>query len=1089
MLILSGDVELNPGPKDNFLSLGHINARSLNIEDKFDEISLFITSKEIDLFGISETWLNNNSLTDNTCIPGYHPLFRKDRQNSRGGGVALFASEFLNVKRRSDLENDDLELLWVEIEIYNFTVFLAVCYRPPNDTLESTTHFLNAMQFSLDSIERNPNSLIVLLGDFNAHFDASDLTSSTHFGARLYYLFECNNLFQLIQEPTRITKDKSSILDLIITDAPSYFISTGTHSPPSNCDHNFIFAKMNFSRPKPQAFKRFIWDFKSVLPNDLNDDLIRTNWHELTSKNCDINVFYKEWFSIFKQCIEKHIPYKEVVIRPRDKEWMNCKVRSAIRKRNRLLKKFDRIKSIGNWNNYKQQRNLTTSLIRDAKANYYLKLNNDLSNPSLCKKKWWSTVKSLYNNKIHMSIPSLKENLCIITDAKQKADIFNAYFVSQATVADIERTIIPIADGAVGKILSTIQTSTNEIEIIISNLDPSKACGHDKIGNKIIKMCIPGLLAPLTMLCNRSLLSGEFPSDWKKANVIPLFKKDDRQNKTNYRPVSLLPSLSKILEKVVFTSLYKFLLNINFLNPLQSGFRPGDSTVNQLIYLVHLIYEALELGKEVRMVFLDISKAFDRVWHKGLLYKLEKIGIRDPLLKWFRSYLSDRQQRVVIESQESEWLEIRAGVPQGSVLGPLLFLIYINDITNTIYNQCLLYADDTSLLTVVEDPFQSASSLNSDLRKIHTWSVDWQVTMNSSKTNSMILSAKRSRLPHPPLFLNGNVINEVSSHTHLGLTLSSNMSWQNHVLYIYHKASKRLHMLKGLKYKVSRDTLAILYKSMIRSVVEYADCVWDGCSDELSQLLESIQYESAIVVSGALKGTSKQKVLAELGWENLKTRRLIHKLLLFYKIVNGHTPSFLRDILPSKVKEKSRFSLRKGDNFSPFIVRSERFKYSFFPSSVSLWNKLDTDVRNLDSFNLFKKTLKYFFHPYEYNKILSISLTRYASILHTRLRLGACALNSYLFQINRCTSRDCLCQQGVVETVEHFLLICPRYAAQRQSLLASAAQLIPVWPTLSSKVKFNILLVGSKNLTFEQNKTLFFAVQNYIISTKRFSIN
>jgi len=198
--------------------------------------------------------------------------------------------------------------------------------------------------------------------------------------------------------------------------------------------------------------------------------------------------------------------------------------------------------------------------------------------------------------------------------------------------------------------------------------------------------------------------------------------------------VSLLPSLSKVMEKVVFSKLYQFLLDTNFLNPMQSGFRPGDSTVNQLVYIVHLIYKALDPGKEVRMVFLDISKAFDRVWHKGLLYKLQLLGIRDPLLQWFRSYLYDRHQRVVNDGYNSEWLQIEAGVPQGSVLGPLLFLIYINDITHSLSNKCLLYADDTSLFRVVDDPVHSALSLNSDLCKISEWSAEWQVTMNSDKT-------------------------------------------------------------------------------------------------------------------------------------------------------------------------------------------------------------------------------------------------------------------------------------------------------------------------------------------------------------------
>ena len=213
-------------------------------------------------------------------------------------------------------------------------------------------------------------------------------------------------------------------------------------------------------------------------------------------------------------------------------------------------------------------------------------------------------------------------------------------------------------------------------------------------------------------------------------------------------------SISKICEKIVFIRLYNFLLEIHFLNLFQSGFRPGDSTVNQLVFIVHKIYEALEQGKEARMVFLDISKAFDKVWHKGLLRKLESLGVRDPLLKWIRSYLSDRMQRVFIEGQSSDWDRVEAGVPHGSVLGPLLFLIYINDITCDLQSDSFIYADDTSLLEVVDDPTFSAVSLNNDLERINAWTRDWLVTINPSKTKSIIFSVKRVKPSHPDLYFN-----------------------------------------------------------------------------------------------------------------------------------------------------------------------------------------------------------------------------------------------------------------------------------------------------------------------------------------------
>ena len=341
---------------------------------------------------------------------------------------------------------------------------------------------------------------------------------------------------------------------------------------------------------------------------------------------------------------------------------------------------------------------------------------------------------------------------------------------------------------------------------------------------------------------------------WKFANVIPIFKKNDGQDKLNYRPVLLLTCLSKICEKIVFIRLYNFLLEIKFLTPFQSGFRPGDSTTNQLILITHKIYEALEQGKEVRMVFLDIRKAIDKVWHRGLLLKLERLGVRDPLLKWFRSYLTGRKQRVIIDGQSSDWRQIEAGVPQCSVLGPLLFILMT---LLQMFNLILFFMPmhDTSLLEIVDDPALTSAKLNNDLELINIWTKKWLVTINPDKTKSMIFSVKCQKPLHPQLKYDNKAIESVSNHKHLGVTLSSNLSWRAHVFNIYERASKRLNYFKGLKFRINREALNQLYKALIRPVLEYAaDVIWDNCSLSECDLIESVQYESARVVTGAMRG-------------------------------------------------------------------------------------------------------------------------------------------------------------------------------------------------------------------------------------------
>ena len=1083
------DVEINPGPgRSLFLKLGHLNVRSLNVVDKFEEIASIILNEDFKIFALSETWLNSSIPSELFDIPGYCSLYRRDRLDGRrAGGVGLYVSLDFVPKRRRDLETTDFELLWVEIKINSINMLCGVCYRPPGLTTDMNVAFLDNLQMCLDKVLSKPDTLVVLLGDFNGHYDPATPSAGSDFGCSLYRWIECNNLFQVISEPTRLTPTGATLLDLVITNYPGFFVNSGTLSPPSNCDHSIVFANLSVSILKQKCYTRIVWDYKNVNTDLLNAALSNYDWDGCINDCHDVNIVYKNWFSSFLRIVKEHIPCKTVVIRPKDKPWMNSGVRKAIRKRNRLLKIHTIRNSSSSWEKYRSQRNFTTALIRSSKRQYYSNLNIMLQDADTSSKQWWGIVKSLYGQKMHTTVPTLVEGPLMIHDAKDKAELMNEFFCSQSRL-DESSSSVPAVPNCIptSRILSTVVTSEWEINALLGSVDIKKACGPDGISNNLIKICADGITKVFTDFVNLSLRSGVFPDDWKQANVTPIFKKDDRQLKSNYRPVSLLNAFSKVTEKVVFTRVYNFLLDINFLNPLQSGFRPGDSTVNQLVYMVHNIYDAFERGKEVRMVYLDISKAFDRVWHKGLLFKLKTIGIRDPLLGWLASYLSQRKQCVVISGQSSNWSTVSAGVPQGSVLGPLLFLIYINDVTENLKSDCLLYADDTSLFDIVDDPVTSSQKLNNDLSKINDWARKWLVTINPSKTECMTFSAKRIKPPHPDLFYGDNKINEVAQHTHLGVVLCNNLSWRAHIFKIYEKASKRLNILKGIKFKVDRSTLRKLYKSLVRPLMEYADVLWDGCTDSESDLLEHVQYEAAKIVTGAMKGTSKQRLMQEIGWEDLKTRRAIHKLLLYFKIVNNLCPSYLVDLLPLLVSERTNYSLRTASNYSIFASRTDRFKRSFFPSTTSLWNDIGNDIRCLDSIGSFKKALFSSYNVSSYNATFDFAIDRFNAIFHTRLRLDTCALNYYLFKIGCKESPACFC--GFYnESVNHFFLECPLYSAPRTNLLSSAARIFADrWSSMTKVQIVSVFLFGSKLLSSKQNSDLFFHVQSFISDSKRF---
>ena len=605
---------------------------------------------------------------------------------------------------------------------------------------------------------------------------------------------------------------------------------------------------------------------------------------------------------------------------------------------------------------------------------------------------------------------------------------------------------------------------------MLLNLNPNKASGPDLVYPKLLKEGSQQLKYPLCKLFNLSLSLAIFPSDWKKANVTPVFKSNNSREVKNYRPISLLSIVSKCMERCIYKHVHNFLLNNHIITPNQSGFTKGDSAINQLVSITNDFGRALDNGKEIRVIFCDISKAFDRVWHKGLLFKLKQYGISGNLLKWFENYLSGRIQRVVLYGINSNWREIKAGVPQGSILGPLLFIIFINDIVVDIDGTIKLFADDTSIYLTVDTPQFCADILNDNLAKIHDWSEKWLVKFNPQKTESMIISRKLSKPVHPSLFMNNHEIQEVDSHKHLGVIISNNGLWHDHVDYILKKAYSRINILRKFRFILDRFTLERIYMSYIRPILEYGDVIWDSTNQSIVNKIENVQLDAARIVTGGNKLTSIQK-LYDAKWEKLSVRREKHKLILFYKMVNKVTPAYLQNLVPNQVANQHDYHTRQSENFLEFRTKTNFYADYFLPSTVKLWNKLPTVVRNSTSLNIFKNCLNrgtvkspdYFYTG-----------TRMGQVLHARLRMNSSALNSHLFARNIVDSPNCTC--GQIETTSHFLLYCNKYNDLRNETIFSIN-----YPVIHN---VKLFLFGSEALNSDQNKDIFLKVQKFIIKSE-----
>ena len=946
----------------------------------------------------------------------------------------------------------------------NIELILGVCYRNPALPVAYWERLTENISEIVASFDHNK---IVLVGDFN-----DDLLNPNK-----HHLKDIINHFsfhQLVDAPTRSTHNTNTLLDPIIVGDHNLFRNV-TVLPPNCSDHNPILAKIEQCTTR-SSHKRKIRLYKHANWTSLKRDLSNQNWNELTALSLDEAVEYFNSILITK--CDQYIPHKSVRFSSKDKAWITGEIKIEMDVRDKLFKNAKRSGLFHDFEIFKQQRNLVNDLIRMAKRNHLTNLANKLTE-TRSEKDWWKLVKSVCGQSKSESIPTINHNNESIQCPKLKANIFNEYFANICNVDDSNIDEQP--DQLLNpNTLSQLDITLQEVKDQLTQIKTSKATGPDEIGAMILRNLRNELSNAILTLFRRSTSQGVFPACWKRANVVPIFKKADKSSVTNYRPVSLLPILGKILESIVHKHTYNHIKN--FITPHQSGFLPQHSTVTQLIELYHNISSNLDARNEIYILFCDISKAFDRTSHKGILHKLKKLGINGTLLTWFKNYLSDRQQRVVIDGKCSAWLKLKAGIPQGSVLGPLLFIIFINDLPDSVQNITRLFADDAtnSLASVNISAYQPV--IQSDIDQILVWGDKWSTTYSETKTEYMLFS-RRDQPSILNLTMNNNPLNVVAEHKHLGLLMNYNGTWHNHISSIIDKANKRLGFLKKLKYTFCRSTLTKLYVTYVRSILEYGDVVWDNLTLELENKIETVQIDAMRCITGLTISTSKARLYAESGIMPLNKRRKLHRLIMFYKILNGLAPSYLSSLLPIQQADRHRYETRNNDFITNFRCRTELFRNSFFPRTIRDWNALPVNIREKPSLSTFKSALS---KTPEFNLPKPLkwhdSGTRFENIHVSRMRNKCSGLASDLFRINIRDSPICQkCNTNALETADHFILHCPEYNNHRFALLADVNFILGNTPITS-----DILLSGSHNISEHMNIVIMKALCKFVKSTKRF---
>ena len=1046
-LFLCGDVELNPGPDEQsersfqsfysksyssdlldysldtsvfikkYISIVHLNVRSLL--PKIDQLS--VEFQHFDIIALTETFLDNSIPNENISIPGYQEPFRQDR-NRHGGGVAIYCRNGLAVTQCLEFQKPSIESIWLKIKYKNTNFMLACLYRPPTENYS----FWEKLYESISLVKDNNNLIdFFLVGDLNSDY--------LNENSNLRILTQFYNLSQIISEPTRIPSN--TLLDPILTNAPHLITQTGTLDPFCS-DHKPVYTTLTFQKIPRTTYKRKIWIYEQGNYDAFRNSLKTMNWDLITSDDHSIHESVTLFTNKLTNTAQEHIPHKQCTIRTNDKPWMTNTIRRHIRKRRRIHKKAKRSNNETDWTLFRNQRNHVTSLIRQAKTDYHdrscKKINTDIDKTG---KEWWRLCKSVsFQKSQEHTIPPLLHNDQLIYDNEHKAHAINEYFASISNVDT--NTHLSDQTHQSPSTLENIEITQQDVHDIILTLKIHKACGIDGISHRLLHESVTYISQPLCTIFNRSLKLGIFPDTWKLANIAPIYKSKETNLIKNYRPISLLSCLSKLFERCVLKYFHNYLINNYIISLDQSAFTAGDGTVNQLVNIHDVVCKALDEGNDIQMIFFDISKAFDRVWHDGLLCKLNCIGIKGHLFDWFKSYLTNRKQRVVIQGSSSSFLDTQAGVPQGSVLGPILFLIYINDITKNITSTTKLYADDTSIYDTIIKHHENESYiiLQNDLNIVNSWAEKWMVNFNPQKTEAMFITRKHDEnIVKSNLYFQTEKIQDVTNHKHIGLIHSSDATWKTHLSNIISKAAKRIDILRALKWKLDRKPLETLYLSFIRPLFEYGDIVWDCAPlhQYIFQNIEKLQLEASRVVTGTTRYASKILLYNETGWLPLSTRRTIHRLTLFYKIINNECPKHLNTKFEYYNSNRTLHNTRNANNLPIPLCKTETYRYSFFPSSIRLWNTLEPSIRSANSLGSFKSKLQTLYNNQNSKDYYYLGSRKHTSLMAS-IRTNCSQLHTHLFLNGLSENRYCTC--GSVETPYHYFLECKNYTLHRDTL-------------------------------------------------------